>query len=72
MQKQYIIDRIEGEFVIIEDDDLQMRTISLKEVKGDPKEGDVLVKDGEFFRVDFELTKLRRDKINSMMKNMWN
>lgn len=71
MQEEYIVDRIEGKFVVIESEDSQITNVPLDNIKGDPKEGDVLIKDGAYFIVDEEATKIRKEKINNMMKNMW-
>ena len=71
MQEEYIVDRIEGEIAVVEGKDLKVENILLKNIKGDPKEGDVLIKDGLNFKVDKEATIKRTEKINEMMKKMW-
>lgn len=71
MQEEYIVDRIEGGFAVVEKENLKMQNISLEDIKGDPKEGDVLIKDGLKFIVDKEATIRRKNKINEMMKKMW-
>ena len=40
-------------------------------IKGDFKEGDILIKEDEFFKVDSDLTKKRKEEIDHMLKNMW-
>lgn len=71
MQEEYIVDRIEGEIAVVEGKDLKVENILLKNIKGDPKEGDVLIKDGLNFIVDREATNKRKEKINQMIRNMW-
>lgn len=55
----YIIDRIEGDIAVVECDDGYIN-VSVLDIDGEPKEGDCLVKQGERFIVDEELTKQRR------------
>ena len=71
MSGSFIIDRIEENFVVSELDDGTMVNIPENKIIGDFKEGDVLVQEGEFFRVDSELTKKRKEEIANMMKYMW-
>ncbi len=71
MSGSFIIDRIEENFVVSELDDGTMVNIPENKIIGDFKEGDVLVQEGEFFRVDSELTKKRKEEIANMMKDMW-
>lgn len=71
MEKKYIIDRIEGNYIIVEHEDSSLSEISISKVIGDFKEGDILVQEEENFKVDKELTEIRRNKINHMMQNMW-
>ena len=70
-QGAYIIDRIEENYVVCGAYDGFMIEIKSDKICGDLKEGDVLLKDGEFFKVSEELTKERRKKIENIMKNMW-
>ena len=71
MSGSFIIDRIEENFVVSELDDGTMVNIPENKIIGDFKEGDVLVQEGEFFRVDSELTKKSKEEIANMMKDMW-
>lgn len=71
MNNNFIIDRIEGNFVVAEAEDGTMIDIPNYKLIGEFEEGDVLVKDGQFFKVDNDLTKKRKEKIANMMKNMW-
>lgn len=67
----FIIDRIEGNYVVLETEDENIININKDLVKGNFNEGDVLIKKGDIYIVDPILTKNRRDKIKNMMKGMW-
>lgn len=71
MSKSFIIDRIESGFVVAETEDETMVNIPENLIKGDFKEGDILIKEDEFFKVDSDLTKKRKEEIDHMLKNMW-
>lgn len=71
MSKSFIIDRIESGFVVAETEDETMVNIPENLIKGDFKEGDILIKKDEFFKVDSDLTKKRKEEIDHMLKNMW-
>ena len=67
----YIVDRIEGEYVILEAYDGFIKEVKSEKIQGSFKEGDVLLIDGEYFKVSEELTKERRKKIEDILKDMW-
>lgn len=67
----FIIDRVEGSFVIAEDKDGCMRQIDLKDVCGDFNEGDILIESNDKFSVNKELTEKRKKEIEKMMNDMW-
>lgn len=67
----YIIDRIEGDYVICEAYDGSMIDIKAHKIHGVFKEDDVLLKEGEFFKVSKELTKERRKEIKNIIKDIW-
>lgn len=71
MNEKYIIDRVEEEYAILEKENGDMCKILSENIEGNFKEGDILVKEGESFKIDEEFTKLRKDKINNIMKDMW-
>ncbi len=71
MNERYIIDRIENDIVILEKENGDMTKIYVKNIVGSFKEGDILVKDGQCFKVDEEFTKIRKDEIDHIMKDMW-
>ena len=67
---EFIIDRIEGKIVIVEYDE-SIIELDIDLIKGNFKEGDILVKKDEFYEVDHIKTNLRKDRINSIMKGIW-
>lgn len=71
MSESFIIDRIESGFVVAETEDETIVNIPENLIKGDFKEGDILIKKDEFFKVDSDLTKKRKEEIDHMLKNMW-
>ncbi|MBN1039862.1 DUF3006 domain-containing protein [Clostridium botulinum] len=71
MGNKYIVDRIEENHVIIQSFNGDMLDIMRSKTKGDIKDGDVLIKNGDIFIIDVEETLKRKQAINKMMKNMW-
>ena len=71
MDEKYIIDRIEGNYAIIEKENGDMYKISIENIKGDFKDGDILINKGEYFEIDKKFTLNRKNEINDSMKNMW-
>ena len=72
MNNRYIIDRVEGSYAIVEKENGDMCKISVENIRGDFKEGDILIKrDDECFEIDKELTLNRKSKLDDIMKNMW-
>lgn len=70
-ERTYIIDRIEGDYVVCEISDGSMINIKSNRINEDFKEGDVLLEDEGFFKISEELTKERREKIEDIVKNIW-
>ncbi|OSA92500.1 UNVERIFIED_ORG: hypothetical protein B2H93_14595 [Clostridium botulinum] len=71
MGDKYIVDRIEENHVILESFNGYMIDIMRSKTKGDIKDGDILIKNGDIFIIDVEETLKRKQAINKMMKNMW-
>ena len=67
----FIVDRIEGESIVLESYGGEIIVIEYKEVDKLPNEGDVLIKKKDFFFIDDEETINRKEKIKSMMKGIW-
>ncbi|NFE85001.1 DUF3006 domain-containing protein [Clostridium botulinum] len=71
MGNKYIVDRIEENHVILESFNGDMIDIMRSKTRGDIKDGDILIKNGDIFIIDVEETLKRKQAINKMMKNMW-
>ncbi len=71
MNDKYIIDRIEGNYAIIEKENGDMYKISIKNIRGDFKEADILISKNEYFEVDKSFTLNKKNKIKENMKDMW-
>lgn len=69
-KNEFIVDRIEGNIVVIEYGN-SIIEVNIDYIKGIVKEGDILIKRDEFYEVNPIKTNLRKDKINSIMKGMW-
>jgi Protein of unknown function (DUF3006) len=67
---EYIVDRIEGNIVVLEIDNALIN-INKDSIIGDVKEGDILIDKENIYEIDIEKTKLRKEKINNMMKELW-
>ena len=71
MDEKYIIDRVEENYAVIEKENGDMYKISIENIKGDFKEGDILINSGEYFEIDKKFTLTRKNDINDNLKNMW-
>lgn len=71
MGEKYIIDRVEGKYAIVEKENGDMHKISIENIKGDIKEGDILVNRQEYFEVDKNFTLNRKKDIENITKDMW-
>lgn len=71
MGKLYIIDRIEGDYLVLESPNGEMIDVKKEMVDGEAKEGDCLIKKGNYFFIDAEATIKRKEDIEKMVKGMW-
>ena len=69
--RRFIVDRIENKSVVLEDDKKDIILIDINLFDKQPKDGDVVVMCNNSFYVDEDATKERKNKINSLMKGMW-
>lgn len=70
--KKIIVDRIEGNFIVCEDEKENILELKKEDIIGDVKEGDVLVKNkGNKFCFNKALTEKRKKEIEDLMKGMW-
>lgn len=67
----YIVDRIEGQYVIIENSQGKVSNLDCKFIIGNFSEGSVLVNDGVNFVEDRRLTNERKEYIDRLTKDMW-
>ncbi|WP_244833848.1 DUF3006 domain-containing protein [Clostridium sp. BJN0001] len=67
----YVIDRIEGQYAVCEKENGEMINIPLKKIKGNFKEGYILLTDGDNFKIDKKLTVERQKYINQMTDDIW-
>ena len=67
----FIIDRLENNSVVLEDDCGDILTIDKSLIEGEIKEGNIVIKESGLFNVDIKATIDRKNKINALMKGMW-
>ena len=69
---QWILDRFEGEMAVLEClQDRTLVTIERVRMDEDAREGDILISDGEYWRVDADATKTRAEQIRTRMDRLW-
>lgn len=68
---EYILDRFEGDFALLEGPDGATQPLPLEQLPGPLREGDCLVWDGAAWRVDKGATQARRDRINARMNRLF-
>ncbi len=68
---KYTIDRFEGDYALLEDENRLMKDILIKDLPDEAKEGDVLVKIGDSYSVDLGETERRKKKIQELADDLW-
>lgn len=71
MNEKYIVDRIEEKYVVVEKENGDMYRISKDNIRGNFKDGDILINRGEYFEIDHTFTFNRRKEIEDITKDMW-
>ncbi|MDB2098704.1 MULTISPECIES: DUF3006 domain-containing protein [Clostridium] len=71
MKEVFTVDRIEGDYFVIETPEEDIINVEKYLVESGAKEGDCLVKKDGHFRIDIEETKKRKEEISNLMKGMW-
>lgn len=71
MDKIYVIDRIEGDYIVIESPEGDIINVKKEFLRGRAKEGDCLVKEDNYFIIDIEATEKRKVQIANKLKGMW-
>ena len=69
--EKFIVNRIENNFVVLEDYKREIILIDINLFNKKPKVGDIVIKYNNLFYVDYNYTREREEKINSLMKGMW-
>ena len=68
---KFTIDRFEGEFAILEDENRNIENILRSFLPIDAKEGDILIKqDNGNFIIDHIATKLRKEKMKKLLDGL--
>ena len=71
IENEYVVDRIENNYIVLEDKDLNFINIKKEEVLEDVREGDILIKVNNKYIIDYNKTKNRKEYINKKIKNLW-
>ena len=71
IREKYIVDRIEETLIVLEDKNQKMFIIDKSNFEKVPKEGDILIKEGDKYKVDIVLTEKRKFETDDKMKGMW-
>jgi hypothetical protein len=65
-----VIDRLEGNYVVCEKDDMTFINIYRYLVPNEAKEGDVLI-NGDVIRIDVIEVQRRKNEIEKLAKDLW-
>ena len=71
MNEKYIVDRVEEKYAVVEKENGDMYRIEKDSIRGEFKEGDILINRGEYFEIDKKFTFYRRKEIEDITKDMW-
>lgn len=71
MKEIFIVDRIDGDYFVIETPEEDIINVEKYLVDDEAKEGSCLVKKDDRFIVDIEETKKRKEEMEDLMKGMW-
>lgn len=70
-ENKYIVDRIEENYVVLENGKDNVFNVKKSDIIGNIKEGDILyIKDNLYF-IDERITELRKKEIDNLMKGLW-
>lgn len=70
-KRKYVIDRFEENYVVLEDLEGSIFNIEKRYIDNEAKEGDILYKKDNFYYIDNEATRLRKEEIDKLMKGLW-
>ncbi|NMA66279.1 MAG: DUF3006 domain-containing protein [Clostridiaceae bacterium] len=66
-----IIDRFEGDYAICETENKGMINIERSNLPCEAKEGDVIIKALDGYKIDKDETNKRKARINELMDDLW-
>lgn len=69
--EKFIVNRTENNFVVLEDYKREIILIDINLFNKKPKDGDIVIKYNNLFYINYNYTREREEKINSLMKGMW-
>ena len=70
-ENKYIVDRIEENYVVLENGKDNVFNVKKSDIIGNIKEGDIVyIKDNLYF-IDERATKVRKEEIDNLMKGLW-
>ena len=70
-ENKYIVDRIEENYVVLENGKDNVFNVKKSDIIGNIKEGDIVyIKDNLYF-IDERITELRKKEIDNLMKGLW-
>ncbi|AGC68249.1 hypothetical protein Cst_c12570 [Thermoclostridium stercorarium subsp. stercorarium DSM 8532] len=68
---QVIIDRFEGEYAVCETEERRIINIHKSHLPPEAREGDVLSITDEHITIDIEKTKERKERIEKLIRDLW-
>ena len=68
---RYIVDRIEGDYAVLEDLNKEIISVHLSDLPESIEEGNVIYKNGGEYKINKEEEKQRRDLIIEKMDAIW-
>lgn len=71
MEEIYIVDRIEENYIVLEDYKSDIININKNEFSENINEGDVLIKIDNKYILDKNKTRNRKENINKILKTLW-
>ncbi|MBD7913827.1 DUF3006 domain-containing protein [Clostridium sp. Sa3CUN1] len=70
-QDRYIVDRIEENYVVLENGKDNVFNVKKSDIIGNVKEGDILYIKNNLYFIDEKATKMRKEEIDNLMKGLW-
>ena len=67
----YTVDRIEGEYAVVQDGEMNIKNINLRELPENIKEGDIIKFENNIYIIDAEKTKQVKKNIEERFKKMF-